>query len=88
MRIAKVIGNVVSTRKDDALIGYSLLVVDVLKPGTDLVQDQLVAIDTVGAGVGDLVLVAQGGAARVPIAPSKAPVDATIIGVIDTVDVI
>jgi ethanolamine utilization protein EutN len=88
MRIAKVIGNVVSTRKDDALIGYSLLVIDVVKPGTDLVQDQLVAIDTVGAGVGDLVLVALGGAARVPLGPSRAPVDATIIGVIDTVDVI
>lgn len=87
MRIARVIGNVVSTRKDENLIGYSLLVIQILKPGTDQVQDELVAVDTVGAGVDDLVLVAQGGAARVPLHPSKAPADATIVGIIDTVDV-
>ncbi len=87
MRIARIIGNVVSTRKDENLVGYSLMVIQVLKPGTEEVQDELVAIDTVGAGVGDLVLVALGGAARIPLQPGKAPVDATIIGVIDTVDV-
>ncbi len=87
MRIAKVIGNVVSTRKDENLVGYSLMVIDVLKPGTDESQGQMVAVDTVGAGIGDLVLITTGGAARIPLT-NRAPTDATIVGVIDTVDVI
>ena len=86
MRIAKVIGNVVSTRKDESLVGFSLQVIELQKPGTDESQGQMVAVDTVGAGEGDLVLVALGGAARVAL-PHQAPVDATIIGVIDSVDV-
>ncbi len=84
MRIAKVIGNVVSTRKDESLVGFSLQVVELQKPGTDESQGQIVAVDTVGAGEGDLVLVAFGGAARVALS-RQAPVDATIIGVIDSV---
>jgi ethanolamine utilization protein EutN len=87
MRVAKVIGNVVSTRKDESLVGFSLLVIEIQKPGADESQGQMVAVDTVGAGAGDLVLVSLGGAARV-ILPHAAPVDATIVGVIDTVDVI
>jgi ethanolamine utilization protein EutN len=88
MRIAKVIGTVVSTRKEESLVGYSLLVVELQKPGTDEAQGQVVAVDTVGAGVSDLVLVALGGAARVALPNSPAPVDATIIGIIDSVDVL
>jgi microcompartment protein CcmK/EutM len=87
MRIAKVIGTVVSTRKDEALVGYSLLVLELHKPGTNEVQGEVVAVDTVGAGVDDLVLVTLGGAARLSL-QKPAPVDATIIGIIDSVDVV
>ncbi|HMQ52953.1 MAG TPA: EutN/CcmL family microcompartment protein [Anaerolineae bacterium] len=87
MHVAKVIGNVVATRKDESLVGFSLLVIEIQKPGTDQAQSQLVAVDTVGAGAGDLVLVSLGGAARVNL-PHNAPVDATIVGVIDTVVVV
>lgn len=86
MRIAKVIGNVVSTRKDESLVGFSLLIVEMQKPGTNESQGQVVAADMVGAGVGDLVLVTQGGAARIAL-PHQAPVDAAIVGVIDSVGV-
>lgn len=80
MKIGKVIGTVVSTRKDEALVGFKLLVIE-----TDDTQERLVAIDTVGAGVGERVLVATGSAARVTLLV-HAPVDATVVGIIDTVN--
>ncbi|MCB0213216.1 MAG: EutN/CcmL family microcompartment protein [Anaerolineae bacterium] len=86
MKIGKVIGNVVSTRKDEALVGFSLQIVEIQKPGTEEAEGQVVAVDTVGAGVGDLVLMVVGGAARLAL-PHAAPVDATIVGVIDSVGV-
>ena len=84
MRIAEVIGNVVSTRKDESLVGFSLLVLELQHPATGESQGQVVAVDMVGAGVGDRVLVSLGGAARIAL-PHQAPVDATIVGVIDSV---
>ena len=86
MKIGKVIGNVVSTRKDESLVGFSLQVIEIQKPGTEEAEGQIVAVDTVGAGVGDLVLIVVGGAARLAL-PHSAPVDATIVGVIDAVGV-
>lgn len=80
MKIGKVIGTVVSTRKDEALVGFKLLVIEADETG-----ERLVAIDTVGAGVGERVLVATGSAARVTLAV-HAPVDATVVGIIDTVN--
>ncbi len=87
MQVARVIGTVVSTRKDDALIGFKLLVLEVEDPRTGADAERLVAIDTVGAGVGEQVLVTRGGAARTCL-PINAPTDAAIIGIIDTVDTI
>ena len=87
MQLAKVIGTVVATRKEDALIGYKLLVLDVQDPGSRSTHgERLVAIDTLGAGVSDLVLFVRGGAARVNL-PTPAPVDATVVGIVDSVDV-
>jgi ethanolamine utilization protein EutN len=85
MILGKVIGTVVSTRKDDALIGYKLLIVEVQNPMTGKATEALVAVDTVGAGIGEEVLVATGSAARAMIAET-APIDAAVIGIIDTVD--
>jgi ethanolamine utilization protein EutN len=86
MQLGKVIGTVVSTQKDDALVGYSLLVVQLEYPGEGLTPERLVAVDTVGAGVGERVLVTQDDPARANL-PGSAPVDATIVGIVDTVDV-
>lgn len=88
MQIAKVIGNVVSTRKDETLVGFSLLVLEVERPGSDAPTGQrVVAIDSLGAGIGERVLFVSGGAARVNLG-TKAPVDAAIVGIIDTVDTV
>lgn len=85
MILARVIGTVVSTRKDEALIGFKLLIVEAEDPRDGLDAERLVAVDTVGAGIGEVVLVARGGAARATL-PVIAPTDATIVGIVDTVD--
>lgn len=86
MLLANVIGRVVATRKEESLVGYTLLVLEVLDPGRGARGERLVAVDTLGAGAGDTVLVVRGGAARLGL-PSPAPVDAAVVGIVDTVDV-
>ena len=87
MQLAQVVGTVVSTRKEDALIGHKLLILSVLDPrGQTTAGELLVAIDTLGAGVGETVLIARGGVARVNL-PAATPVDARVIGIVDTMDV-
>jgi ethanolamine utilization protein EutN len=85
MQIARVIGTVVATRKDDALVGFKLMVLQVEDPKSGEEAERIVAVDTVGAGVGEQVLVTRGGAARACL-PINAPTDAAIVGIIDTVD--
>lgn len=81
MIVGKVIGSVVSTRKCDTLLGNKFMVVEPLTSmGT---TSKLIAVDNIGAGVGELVLVALGSAARVG-AHENAPVDAAIVGIIDS----
>jgi ethanolamine utilization protein EutN len=79
--IGKVIGTVVSTRKNTSLIGNKLLIIDPLELFKG--QGTLVAIDTVGAGNGEIVLVALGSAARMGCGMEDSPVDAAIVGIID-----
>jgi ethanolamine utilization protein EutN len=87
MLLANVIGRVVATRKEEALVGYTLLVLEILDPGSAAAKgERLVAVDTLGAGVRDTVLVVRGGAARLGL-PAPAPVDAAVVGIVDTVDV-
>ncbi len=77
MLLGKVTGSVTSTIKAERLTGLKLLVVEVA-------GDTLVAPDTVGAGVGDTVLLTQGSAARMAQGLSTAPVDLAIVGILDT----
>ncbi|MDR1209834.1 MAG: EutN/CcmL family microcompartment protein [Clostridiales bacterium] len=82
MIIGTVVGSVVSTRKADRLVGSKFMIVELL----DSMQGagwRLVAVDSVGAGVGETVLVATGGAARLAPGYDGAPVDAAIVGIID-----
>ncbi len=80
MIIGKVIGSVVSTRKDENLVGNKFMIVEPLK--SMKVTGNLVATDNIGAGIGEIVLVALGSAARVGGAET-APIDAAIVGIVD-----
>ncbi len=94
MFLARVEGSVVSTKKDPSMSGRKLLLV---RP--QLVDEQnparfrpgantIVAVDSVGAGVGELVMFCQGSSARLAPSLKDAPVDAVIIGIVDSVDVL
>ncbi len=84
MLIGKVKGSVVSTRKSERLVGNKFMIVEVLKQHVSAGgAAQIIAIDKIGAGIGDYVLVAQGSAARVGTGMEDAPIDAAIVGIID-----
>lgn len=81
MIVGKVVGTVVATRKNDSLLGSKLMLV---KPYDDMaVQGRIVAVDNVGAGIGEDVLVAMGSAARIGCNVGEAPIDASIVGIVD-----
>jgi ethanolamine utilization protein EutN len=94
MFLARVEGNVVCTKKDAGMSGRKLLLLrpqlvdekdpSRFRPGTNTV----VAVDSVGAGVGEMVLFCQGSSARLAPGMKEAPVDAVIIGIVDSVDVL
>src|SRR3954452_23989222 len=94
MFLAKVEGSVVATKKDPAMNGRKLLLLrpqlvdekdpTKFRPG----MNTIVAVDSVGAGVGEMVLFCQGSSARLAGGLKDAPVDAVIIGIVDTVDVL
>ena len=87
MIIARILGTVVSTQKDPRLMGKKLLIVRPINlDGTDT-SGYTVAVDTVGAGFHERVLVVAGSSARLAEGMKDTPVDAAIIGVVDTVDI-
>jgi ethanolamine utilization protein EutN len=94
MFLARVEGSVVATKKDPAMSGSKLLIVrpqlvdekdpSRLRPGLNTI----VAVDSVGAGVGELVMLCQGSSARLVPNLKNTPVDAVIVGIVDSVDVL
>jgi ethanolamine utilization protein EutN len=88
MLIAQVIGTVVATRKHERLVGSKIQIVQALQPGSGAaVGDPFVAVDAVGAGVGERVIVVRGSSARMAVDNDLCPVDATIIGIVDHLDI-
>jgi ethanolamine utilization protein EutN len=87
MQIGRIIGDVVSTRKDPTLEGLKLLVVQPLTPERAPAGRALVVVDAVGAGVGELVFFVRGREASFPFYPVEAAVDAGIVGIVDHWDV-
>jgi len=79
----RVIGDIVSTQKDDALLGLKLLVVQPITPQREPAGRALVAADAVGAGVGEIVFFVRGKEASFPFYPGQPPVDAGIVGIVD-----
>ena len=87
MIIGRIIGNIVATRKDPRLEGAKLLLVRPINPRGEDESGYLVAIDTVGAGYRERVLVVSGSSARMAEGMKDKPVDAAIVGIIDTIEV-
>lgn len=82
MILAQVVGSVVSTSKNEKLVGYKFMIVQPIE--NEVARDKFfIAVDGVGAGIGEKVLVATGSAARLGIQNPEAPVDATIVGIVD-----
>lgn len=81
MIAAKVIDNIWSTRKDSRLNGMKLMLVEVLKNEGE--QERFIAVDQIGSGIGDRVIVVTGSGARHQVGCDDAPVDAAVIGIID-----
>ena len=84
MQLARVIGTVVATRKAEALEGATLLLVQPLTPERGPAGRPVVAIDSVGAGVGEDVFIVRGREASFPFHPAEPPVDAGFVGIVDT----
>ena len=84
--MGKVVGTVVATQKDPKLVGWKLLLVRELKMDGAPTETYVVAIDTVGAGVGETVLTVSGSSARLAERAGEAPVDSSVIGIIDSVE--
>ena len=87
MILGRVVGTVVATRKDERLVGAKLLLVRQVDPRGKDEALFMVAVDTVDAGLNDRVLVVTGSSARMASGLKDQPVDAAIIGVVDTVEV-
>ena len=88
MLIGRVIGTVVATRKHERLVGSKIQIVQPLEPQKEESKgDSIVAVDAVGAGVGERVVVVLGCAARRAVDNDQCPVDATIVGIIDHTDI-
>jgi len=93
MFVAKVTGSLVSTQKVESMIGYKLLVVEPYRLASES-RDELtttgrtfVAVDTLGAGVNDFVLITQGSSARLTPETKNMPIDCVVVGIVDTVQV-
>jgi len=86
MQVARVLGEVVSTVKDSNLTGLKLLVLQPLSASGEASGKTLVALDSVGAGVGERVFFVRGREAAFPFYPAEPPTDASIVGIVDQMD--
>lgn len=84
MRIAKVVGVAVATVKDQRLEGGKCLLVAAADPTGQAQGDPFVALDMVGAGEGELVMIVEGSSARIASGDTSRPVDAVIVGILDS----
>ena len=82
MKKGIVIGNVVSTRKQESLVGSKFMEVRMIENGHETEQ-YVIAVDSVGAGIGETVLLTVGSSARLALTNQNAPVDAVIVGIVD-----
>lgn len=84
MHLGKVIGTVVSTQKEEKLEGFRFYLVQRIDSDNRLLEETIVAVDSVGSGIGEVVLYATGSSARQTDVTENKPVDAVIIAIVDT----
>jgi ethanolamine utilization protein EutN len=87
MILAKIVGTVVATRKDDRLVSNKLLIARPVDPRGKAEGNYLVAVDTVDAGFGETVLIVSGSSARMASGMKDCPVDAAVVGIVDNIQV-
>ncbi|WP_026476206.1 EutN/CcmL family microcompartment protein [Alkaliphilus transvaalensis] len=87
MQLGRVVGTIVATRKDERLTGNKLMITQPLSMEEKPIGQPLIAVDTVGAGIGETVIFATGTAARHAAEKLQSPIDAAIIGIVDNIDV-
>ncbi|MBI3264215.1 MAG: EutN/CcmL family microcompartment protein [Acidobacteria bacterium] len=87
MILAKVVGTVVATRKDERLVSHKLLLARPVDVRGQVDGNYLVAVDTVDAGSGETVLIVSGSSARMAAGMKDCPVDAAIVGIVDAIEV-
>lgn len=87
MRLGKIVGTVVATRKDEKLIGSKLMITQPLSFDLKPLGEPLIAVDTVGAGIGEVVILASGTASRIAARKLDSPIDASIVGIVDNIDI-
>jgi len=88
MFLAKVVGNVVSTVKDPQLAAKKILIVQPIDKTGKNIGQKLIALDSVGAGAGETVYYCRGREASFPWHPNEVPTDATIVAIVDTINLI
>ena len=87
MYLAKIVGTVVSTSKNEDLIGSKLLLIKKLNENLELLNGVEIAVDSVGAGVGETVMVVKGTSARNVFNKNSAPIDLAVVGIVDSIEV-
>ena len=86
MQLARVVGSLVSTIKDEALKGHKLLVLQPVLPDRTSTGRLVIAADATGAGAGEHVFFVRGKEAALPFLPAEPPLDACVVGIVDDVD--
>jgi len=86
MNLAKVIGTIWATRKDESLVGAKMQIIQPIDHQQNKTGGEIIAIDTAGAGPGELVFYVSAREATIPYPKDLAPIDASIVGIVDRVD--
>lgn len=87
MKIARVVGSLTATVKNDQLGGMKMLVTDIVDTTDKVLEPAVVVVDHLGAGRGDLVLLATGSAARIPVEVAGLAIDAVTVAIVDEIDI-
>ncbi|MGP1440998.1 MAG: EutN/CcmL family microcompartment protein [Anaerovoracaceae bacterium] len=87
MHIGKVVGHLWSTKKQDSLTGMKLMIIEPIDPLNNCKERlPLVAVDSVGAGIGEIIIYTTGSSARKAVMNQEIPIDAAILGIVDNVE--